>query len=79
MPGMDGYTLARKIREAEGEGRSRTAIVAVSANATQDDVRACRDAGMDDYLSKPVTRIKLSALLEKWRETVDVDAGSASG
>jgi signal transduction histidine kinase/ActR/RegA family two-component response regulator len=79
MPGMDGYTLARKIRQAEGEGRSRTAIVAVSANATQDDVRACRDAGMDDYLSKPVTRIKLSALLEKWMETVDVDAGSARG
>jgi signal transduction histidine kinase/ActR/RegA family two-component response regulator len=77
MPGMDGYTLARKIREAEGEARSRTIIIAVSANATQDDVRACRDAGMDDYVSKPVTRIKLSALLEKWMEIVDVDARSA--
>ena len=79
MPGMDGYTLARKIRQTEGEGRSRTTIVAVSANATQDDVRACREAGMDDYLSKPVTRTKLSALLEKWMEIVDVDAGSARG
>jgi CheY-like chemotaxis protein/anti-sigma regulatory factor (Ser/Thr protein kinase) len=79
MPGMDGYTLARTIRQAEGDGRSRTTIVAVSANATQDDVRACRDAGMDDYLSKPVTRAKLSALLEKWMETVDGDAGSARG
>jgi signal transduction histidine kinase/CheY-like chemotaxis protein len=79
MPGMDGYTLARKIRRAEGEGRLRTTIVAVSANATQDDVRACRDAGMDDYLSKPVTRAKLAALLEKWMETVDGHASSARG
>jgi CheY-like chemotaxis protein len=76
MPGIDGYTLARDIRRAEGDGRTRTVIVAVSANATQDDVRACRQAGMDDYLSKPVTRLKLAAVIEKWTETARVDARS---
>lgn len=74
MPGMDGYTLARNIRRAEADGLGRTTIVAISANATQDDVRACRQAGMDDYLAKPITRLKLAALLEKWARTTDADA-----
>ncbi|WP_206952695.1 ATP-binding protein [Trinickia acidisoli] len=77
MPGMDGYTLARKIRRTEADRSARTTIVAISANATQDDVRACREAGMDDYLAKPITRIKLVALLEKWAEKDNADAESA--
>jgi signal transduction histidine kinase/ActR/RegA family two-component response regulator len=79
MPGMDGYTLARNIRRREGEAAPRTTIVAISANATQDDVRACLEAGMDDYLAKPITRLKLAALLEKWAETVNADAKPAHG
>ena len=79
MPGMDGYTLARTIRRAEAGGLPRTTIVAISANATHDDVRACREAGMDDYLAKPITRLKLAAILEKWAETADADAESARG
>jgi len=77
MPGMDGYTLARRIRGLErqtedGARRNRrTTIVAISANATPDDRRACQDAGMDDYLSKPITRQKLAAIFEKWRESTD--------
>ncbi|MEA3120591.1 MAG: two-component system, sensor histidine kinase SagS, partial [Paraburkholderia sp.] len=74
MPRMDGYTLARRIRaqEAEeGNGRTRegviTTIVAISANATLEDRQACREAGMDDYLTKPITRPKLVAIFEKWR------------
>jgi signal transduction histidine kinase/ActR/RegA family two-component response regulator len=77
MPGMDGYTLARTIRRAEADGRPRTTIVAISANATHDDVRACREAGMDDYLAKPITRLKLAALFEKWSEAADADAEPA--
>ncbi|WP_181885538.1 ATP-binding protein [Trinickia dinghuensis] len=77
MPGMDGYTLARTIRRAQAEGLPRTTIVAISANATQDDVRACRLAGMDDYLAKPITRLKLVALLEKWAEPDDADGEPA--
>jgi signal transduction histidine kinase/FixJ family two-component response regulator len=85
MPGMDGYTLARHIRRAEAQSRSeakadgepRTILVAISANATQDDVRTCRQAGVDDYLAKPITRLKLAALLEKWAETANADTQSA--
>jgi CheY-like chemotaxis protein len=80
MPGMDGYTLARRIRAQEaGEEGSRTrervsptTIVAISANATPEDRQACREAGMDDYLSKPITRHKLVAIFEKWRRNADV-------
>jgi CheY-like chemotaxis protein len=45
----------------------RTTIVAISANATPEDIDACRGAGMDDYLTKPITRQKLVALFEEWR------------
>ena len=87
MPGMDGYTLARQIRRAEdqsqsrskaqADGEPRTILVAISANATQDDVRTCRQAGMDDYLAKPITRLKLAELLEKWAETANAHPQSA--
>lgn len=79
MPGMDGYTIARRIRACEAQEskrrkpQARTTIVAISANATPEDVRACSEAGMDDYVSKPITRRKLVALFEKWKETADAD------
>lgn len=75
MPGMDGYTLARTIRRAECDGRARTTIVAVSANATRDDMQVCQAVGMDDYLSKPITRHKLATLLERWMEAAYADPG----
>ncbi|MEJ8798184.1 ATP-binding protein [Trinickia caryophylli] len=74
MPRMDGYSMARRIRAREareaarGRAVRRTTIVAISANATADDVRLCREAGMDDYLSKPITRRKLAAVLDPWKE-----------
>ncbi|CAN7418952.1 ATP-binding protein [Trinickia sp. LjRoot230] len=74
MPGMDGYTLARRIRASEAaDAGARTTIVAISANATHDDIEACLAAGMDDYLSKPITRAKLQAIFEKWKEDTHAD------
>ncbi len=53
MPQMDGLTAATRIRQGHGaDGQPQ--IIAVTANATQDDCRACIRAGMNDYLSKPV-------------------------
>ncbi|MEX3957910.1 ATP-binding protein [Trinickia sp. EG282A] len=75
MPGMDGYELARRIRAREagercrGHAVARTAIVAISANATIEDRDACRAAGMDEYLTKPITREKFVRLFEKWKES----------
>jgi PAS domain S-box-containing protein len=55
MPGMDGIEAARAIRAAEErEQRPRTPIVALTADALDEGRRACRDAGMDGFLTKPV-------------------------
>ncbi|MFZ2302917.1 MAG: response regulator [Gallionella sp.] len=65
MPEMDGYELAAAIRAAE-QGGQRTPIVVLTANALKGEAERCREAGMDDYLSKPVRLADLQAMLEKW-------------
>ncbi|MFR0656648.1 response regulator, partial [Pantoea sp. SIMBA_079] len=68
MPVMDGYTATRRWREHEAEehvGR-RLPIVAMTANAMAGDRQKCLDAGMDDYLAKPVTRSELERCLHRW-------------
>ena len=77
MPIMDGYEATRAIRAAEGDGE-RTAIVAMTSD-TVDSVRdACFEAGMDDYLAKPVSGEELDEAIERWRpanEKSDLDLG----
>ncbi len=63
MPIMDGYEAASKIREMETEARHST-IVALSGNATKNDVERCKKAGMDDYLVKPVNLKEIERLLK---------------
>ena len=65
MPEMDGFEATRRIREQEGH-RKHTPIVALTANALQGDRERCLDAGMDDYLAKPVSESDLAHVLEKW-------------
>ena len=62
MPGMDGYEVARALR-ADGV---TTPIVAATANVLPEDEQACRDAGMNDVLTKPVSRDRIAAMLRTW-------------
>ncbi|MDP1652536.1 MAG: PAS domain S-box protein [Rhodocyclaceae bacterium] len=67
MPAMDGYALARTIRENEAAAaRPRTPIFAWTANALPDEVENCRTAGMDELLVKPAELALLAAMLAKW-------------
>ena len=54
MPVMDGYKCAYKIRKTEG-GKRHTTIIAMTANAMEGDREKCIEAGMDDYISKPIS------------------------
>jgi signal transduction histidine kinase/FixJ family two-component response regulator/HPt (histidine-containing phosphotransfer) domain-containing protein len=65
MPGVDGLAATRMIRALPGP-RARIPIIAMTANAMAADRQACLDAGMDDYMAKPIDRRKLAALLEHW-------------
>jgi PAS domain S-box-containing protein len=66
MPELDGFAATRAIRAIEGSHRTRTPIVAMTANAMQGDREACLTAGMDDYLSKPVRSADLRRVIEHW-------------
>jgi CheY-like chemotaxis protein len=75
MPDMDGFAATEAIRRqeaAQGGGR-HLPIVALTADAQPQDVEKSRAAGMDDHLSKPVTRERLAMVLERW-----VPTGTAS-
>jgi CheY-like chemotaxis protein len=67
MPEMDGFEATAEIRKREqnGDGHHVT-VVAMTANAMEGDRDRCLLAGMDDYLSKPVTRDRLCTVIERW-------------
>src|ERR1700693_2217333 len=65
MPSLDGLAAARTIRAGEQPGQ-RLPIVAVTASATKRDQQECAAAGMDDFISKPVTLQELAAVLRRW-------------
>jgi len=66
MPGMDGFAATMRIRERERQLGGRIPIIAMTANALEGDREICLKAGMDDYVSKPVSRHSLWAALNRW-------------
>jgi len=66
MPGMDGFETTRTIREGERVSGGHVPIIAMTANATDADRRACFETGMDDFLPKPVRLENLVVTLERW-------------
>jgi PAS domain S-box-containing protein len=70
MPVMDGYEATAAIRDQSSQVRDHDIpVIALTANAMREDRKKCLDAGMDDYLSKPVDFPMLLALIEKWVKT----------
>lgn len=81
MPIMDGLQATQEIRKLE-KPDVRTPILALSAHVTEEFRQLCLTAGMDDYLTKPIRREKLTAAIEQWTGTrtaiqsADIEASS---
>ena len=65
MPEIDGYETTRELRRSERTG-SRTPVIAMSTADTESDRDTCIEAGMDDYLAKPVRTEALAQVLDVW-------------
>ena len=79
MPFMDGYGMARAIREHERrQGLKRVPIVALTANLQNDSPQRCREAGMDDWMLKPLTLQQLHQVLVRWLPGADAPLADES-
>ena len=72
MPQMDGLEATRRVI-AEFAGRKRPRIVAMTANALTGDRDRCLEAGMDDYIAKPVLPVDMQAMIERLPKSAQVD------
>lgn len=67
MPEMNGFEATGIIRQMEG-GKKQTPIVAITARAMKEDRERCLEAGMDDYISKPIDPQRLLEVVQRWSE-----------
>ncbi len=65
MPVMDGFTTTKEIRKIEAITKSSTPIIALTANASDEDRKNCMDAGMNDFLTKPYKQDKLNDIIKQ--------------
>lgn len=73
MPILDGYNASRQIRDREAAPNykfPKLIIIAMTANAMQEDRDRCLDSGMDDFLSKPVRKEDLARKLDYWNQII---------
>ncbi|MCB1560885.1 MAG: response regulator [Xanthomonadales bacterium] len=78
MPQLDGYQMTRALRDIEvAESRARTPVVALTAAAMKGEAERCYQAGMDDYLAKPVSIGDLVRCLHRWLPDLPDDVASA--
>jgi len=78
MPVMDGFEATRRIRQLEAEKGGHTPIIAMTAHALKGDRERCIEAGMDDYVSKPLQPQALITAIDRWVHARDGGAGTAA-
>ncbi len=71
MPELDGLEATRAIR-ARSDEKSSVPIIGLTANAMEEDRRLCLDAGMDDFLTKPVEALDLMRAMNRWTNTAPI-------
>jgi CheY-like chemotaxis protein/HPt (histidine-containing phosphotransfer) domain-containing protein len=78
MPVMNGYDFTRALREREAANpaEARTPVIAMTANAFREDMEKCFEAGMDDFIAKPVTLQRLATVLGHWIGAADSAPGA---
>ncbi len=70
MPEMDGYEAAHRIRQQQAKDGRQPWIIALTAHALVENRHACIEAGMDDFLTKPLRLSDMQAAIERWRTGV---------
>lgn len=66
MPVMNGYEATRSIRSLERQDAAEILIIAMTANAFAEDVKAAEDAGMNEHIAKPLDSKILDSVLKRW-------------
>ena len=76
---MDGYELVASIREDSKYIKNNVPIIAITADAMEGQVKRCLDAGMDDYVAKPVHLAELQQVLGKWLSISTEEESTGNG
>lgn len=66
MPGMSGYETAMAIRNFEANSKSHVPIIALTAGTVKGELERCKQAGMDDYITKPIISGTIQSVLQRW-------------
>jgi len=66
MPVLDGYAATQAIRQREQETKNHLLIIAMTADLISGDLGTCLEIGMDDAVAKPISKVSLEQLLQKW-------------